>query len=330
MNRYVSTFTTGFGSVVKKLLMRDLAGVKIIKIQDGFIQYSFNGNYQQIKKLIYLNNTFSVLTEFKGNNLSFGAMVKQTARTKHRLRIQKGTCRVRFSRENQFQKVPDTVRQLAEKQIKEYPGMQIDRIHPDTEIWYIIRSEGIGFCGQLLTRRAATEKNLHKGELRPEFAYLMCSGITIRKGSTVCDPFCGYGAIPRQLLHFPAKKIIASDIDEEKIRLLRKTAWAGQKRISLRTADAASLRYLADHSVDTVITDPPWGCYDNISDIREFYGIMLKEILRIIKKDGAIVVLSARKEEFTDACGAYPVKIINQIHTLVNGKKAALYILRPL
>lgn len=54
----------------------------------------------------------------------------------------------------------------------------------------------IGFFGKLLRKRKITEKTLHKGELRPEFALLMCAFAGIKQNEILCDPFAGYGSIP--------------------------------------------------------------------------------------------------------------------------------------
>lgn len=331
MGIFISTFTTGFGSVVRRQLESDLPGAKVLDLYDGFVKYCFDGNYRAIDKLIYLNNSFYVLAEYKGKKPSFPEMVNQISRKKCRFLIPQGSCRVRFSRENQFQKVENGTTRLAEKHIRQNSRLRIDRVNPTTEIWYIIRSEGVGFCGQLLSKRSATEKTLHKGELRPEFAFLMCSLARPARRSTVCDPFCGYGSIPKQLLtHFPVQKVIAADIDRDKVRQLKREAWAKQSNLDLIVADATALTALADNSVDAVITDPPWGFYENIENIQGFYVEILRELSRITKKNGTITVLSARKEEFESACLHCSLKIKCKINTLVNGKKAAVFVLRPI
>lgn len=331
MGIFISTFTTGFGSVVRRQLESDLPGAKVLDLYDGFVKYRFDGNYRAIDKLIYLNNSFYVLAEYKGKKPSFPEMVNQISRKKCRFLIQQGSCRVRFSEKNKFQKVENGTIRLAEKHIRQNSHLQIDRVNPTTEIWYIIRSEGIGFCGQLLSKRSTTEKTLHKGELRPEFAFLMCSLAKPSQHSTVCDPFCGYGSIPKQLLkYFSVKRVVAADIDRDKIKQLKREAWARQSNLDLIVADATALTDLADNSIDAVITDPPWGYYENIENIHDFYVEILKELTRITKKNGTITILSARKEEFESACQLCSVKIINKINTLVNGKKAIVFVLRPI
>ena len=70
--------------------------------------------------------------------------------------------------------------------------------------------------------REFTEKNLNKGELRPEIAYLICSFSDIHPNENILEPFCGYGSIPIQLVKkFHFNHLFACDIDEHKISLLK-------------------------------------------------------------------------------------------------------------
>nr|MCR4577815.1 methyltransferase domain-containing protein [Clostridiales bacterium] len=290
--------------------------------------FRYEGDWRTVRSVIYLNNIFAVLDRFSGGRVSFPGMVAATASRRHRFPLTKGSFRVRFSRENRFEKVDAGVARQAEKHVTDFSGLRIDRVKPTTELWYIIRSEGVGFYGQLLFKREATEKNLNPGELRPEFCRLMIACAPPERGAVVCDPFCGYGAIPRQLLSgFEVGRVMASDIDRGKVERLRREDWAKSPRLDLRAADALRLEHLQDGAADAVITDPPWGYYEDIGDIAEFYERMLRELLRVTRPGSSLVVLSARKQEFAAACDQLGIGIFRQVDTLVNGKKAAVFVL---
>lgn len=325
MAEYISTFTTGFKSAVESQITKDLTNVKIIAAYDGLIHYEFAGQHHEINRLVYFNNTFYILKCFK-NGETFGKMVNAVCKGRHSFIINEGTFRVRFSKENQFAKVDKGVTSLAEKHVTKNSKLLLDRLNPTTEIWYIIRSENVGYCGQLISKRAATEKNLNKGELRPEFAYLMCCCTDITQESVVCDPFCGTGAIPKQLVRsFQPKTVLASDRDNEKIEQLENELGAETHGLQLFIADALCLKEIEDSSVDIIITDPPWGFFEEIADISEFYVLMLREMKRVLRESGKVVLLSARKEEFTKALSSLGVLSFEKIDTLVNGKKAAVF-----
>ena len=55
---------------------------------------------------------------------------------------------------------------------------------------------------------------------------------------------------------------------------------------------------------------------------------MFDSLLRILKDDGKIVILTARKEELEKSAGEKNLKIEKSLHTLINGKKASLYMLK--
>ena len=330
MAEFISSFITGFQDVVAADLPARLKGVKILGVYDGLIHYSYSGNSRDLEKIIYFNNTFFLLKFMKGKGATFPAMVGAIASEKKYYLINKGTFRVRFVQENQFAKVDKALVRKAEDAVLNNSKLKIDRVSPETEIWYSIRREGFGFCGQLISKREFTEKNLNKGELRPEIAYLICSfaGICGSGEEVLADPFCGYGSIPVQLAKkFRFKKLYASDIDEEKIKMVsQKKQLAGNDSVEVFVQDALKAERIADKSLDLVITDPPWGYYEDIGDINKFYAQMFASFRRILKDDGRLVILSARKEEIEKAASDAKFSIENSLHTLVNGKKASLYL----
>ena len=170
MAEFVSSFATGFEDVVAADFPHAVKGVKIIKVYDGFVHYRFDGNSRDLEKVIYFNNTFFVIKTFK--NANFKMMVNAVVQQKHYYLINKGTFRVRFVQENQFAKVDKTVARKAEETVLANSKLSVDRLSPSTEVWYSIRRDGFSFCGELIAKREFTEKNLNKGELRPEVAWV--------------------------------------------------------------------------------------------------------------------------------------------------------------
>lgn len=327
MAEFISSFITGFQHVVEKNLPQILAGVKILHVFDGLIHYQYAGDSHNLDKIIYFNNTFFVLKTMKGKGLNFPSLVGAVSCEKKYYLINKGTFRVRFQNENQFVKVDKNISKKAEETVLHNSKLHLDRLSPTTEIWYSIRREGFAFCGQLISNREFTEKNLNKGELRPEIAYLICCYADLNQDDVVAEPFCGYGSIPVQLIKkFRFQKLFASDIDKEKISInMQKKQLKDNPQIELSVNDAFVLPQIIDRSVDVVITDPPWGYFEQIDDIGEFYKKMFTSFKRILKENGRMIILSARKDEIEKAALEMNVQILSSLHTLVNGKKASLY-----
>lgn len=327
MAEFISSFITGFQHVVEKNLPQILAGVKILHVFDGLIHYQYAGDSHNLDKIIYFNNTFFVLKTMKGKGLNFPSLVGAVSSEKKYYLINKGTFRVRFQNENQFVKVDKNISKKAEETVLHNSKLHLDRLSPTTEIWYSIRREGFAFCGQLISKREFTEKNLNKGELRPEIAYLICCYADLNQDDVVAEPFCGYGSIPVQLIKkFRFQKLFASDIDKDKISInMQKKQLKDNPQIDLSVNDAFVLPQIIDRSVDVVITDPPWGYFEQIDDIGEFYKKMFTSFKRILKENGRMIILSARKDEIEKAALEMNVQILSSLHTLVNGKKASLY-----
>lgn len=327
MSEFISSFITGFQDVVYEDLPVRLPGVKILNIFDGLVHYKYDGNSRNLEKIIYFNNTFFVLKTMKGKGLNFPSLVGAVAAENKYYIITKGTFRVRFVQENQFAKVDKNIARKAEETVLRNSKLQLDRLSPSTEIWYNIRREGFAFCGQLITKREFTEKNLNKGELRPEIAYFISCFADIQKDDIILEPFCGYGSIPVQIAKkFHYQKLFASDIDEQKIKLVaEKKQLCGNENINVSVQNAFELKNIPDKYADVIISDPPWGYYEDIGDICEFYTKMLNSFERVLKKGGKLVILTARKEEFESSISNFNYTLIKSLHTLVNGKKASLY-----
>lgn len=329
MAEFVSTFTTGFKKVVEKNLPEIVSGCKILNIYDGIVHYKFNGNSHDLEKVVYFNNTFFVIKSWCNFSGNFSTMVNDFCSENKYLLISKGSFRTRFVRENQFEKIDKKLVIKVEENVLKRSKLKIDRVSPSTEIWFNIRREGFAFCGQLISKREFTEKNLNKGELRPELAYLMCCFAELKENDVIAEPFCGYGSIPIQLAKkFRFLHLYVSDIDEEKITALKEKKYFKQNDfVSIEVQDAFSLKQIKDNSVDVIISDPPWGFFEDVGDIALFYDKMFCSFKRILKNNGKMIILSARKDELEYAAEKNNYKIIEKVDTLVNGKKACVYMI---
>lgn len=328
MAQFVSSFITGFQDVVRSDLEKRFPKIKILSVFDGLIYYQYDGNSHDLEKIIYFNNTFFVIKAWKTKNgqFSFNQMVGEVSKIKSYYLISKGTFRCRFIQENQFAKVDKNIAKKAEEIVLHNSKLQIDRVSPSTEFWYSIRREGFAFCGQLISKREFTEKNLNQGELRPELAYLICSYADFDENDVVLEPFSGYGSIPVQLAKkFRFSKLFLSDLDEAKIENLKEKKQLKAENVDVRCCSAFELKHLDDKSVGCIITDPPWGYFEEVGDITEFYKKMFTEFKRVLIDEKSIVILSARKAEIEKAAEEMNVQILSSLNTLVNGKKASVY-----
>lgn len=326
MAEYISIFTTGFSEVISKSLVKLLPGAKVLKVYDGLVDYLYNGSEENIKNMVVFNNSYLVIKKFQGKNSEMTSMAKNIIILDKLPKSQK-KFRIRYSQNNQFVGINKTYTQQIERKISKLTNAKIDRVCPETEYWFIKRSENVGFFARLLQKRKFTEKNLNKGELRPELAYLMCILGEFKKSTIVMDPFAGYGAIPKQVnKYFPFKQLYVSDVNPEHIKLLN-SLFKNKHNVNVTLRNALNMQDIKDNMVDLIITDPPWGYYEKIDNIEQFYIDMFKEFCRVIKKNGKLVILSARKDEFELVLSKQKYIIYEKIDTLINGKKASIYVI---
>jgi tRNA (guanine6-N2)-methyltransferase len=343
MKTFASTFAAGLKDVVKEMLIGAFPEVKILLELDGLIVFRGTISTDQLKTIRFANNSFVVLRMFqdlrddpitemlaavlKDENLK--TIVKANIGTKKRRAF-----RLIASRENQFVSIDQDLRNALERNFTKIHGLTVDRGRPDTEFWLLYRSEGYGFFLFRLTQQPAFQHVLEKGELGPEIAYTLCYLSEPNNDDIFLDPFCGYGSIPlERAVSFPYNMIFAFDNDPGKKRLVRSRV--KESRIKgmfiVKTENALNMKTFEDGFVHKIVTDPPWGFYKELPpDIDNFHSSMLEEFCRVLKRDGILVILTARKEEFEQALSTYKheLRLVKKLDILVSGKKAAIYKVR--
>ena len=308
MYQLAAVFSPGFEKVIPNAINDILPDAENIKVSSGFVKFSLNKNPFRAVNADFLNNSFLVLKEWTPKSPAGKAPAFEVMANKIRipenllpeiLKQKYKTFRLRFSAANVFTSVNKNVMANVEKQISVQTGMRPDRLGGDTEFWFLTRNDGYACFALRMTKKQSTEKYLEKGELRPEFVTLLAAFAGLlgkpkdSSNLTILDPFAGYGGIVKKLSQmFPKAEIFASEIDKELASKLK----------NCRQADVENLSYISDSTIDFVITDPPWGFWQgDLRDdkkLRSLYDGMLKEIFRVTKTGGSVLILTAAKEIF--------------------------------
>jgi 23S rRNA G2445 N2-methylase RlmL len=335
--RYCSTFITGFGDLIKDIIPRQLPGATIETLLDGLVVYRSSAPDTEIQKLRFFNNSFLVLGQSRCSGqqnveqhvkrLFDKAQLKPAASVVARKGIR--TFRVIVSKENSTVAIAPKLMVGFEKNIARQLKLHVNRSLPDIEFWFLIRSEGLCLFGLRLTAigKQRTRKYA-QGELRQELAHLLCVLSEPCGDDLFLDPFCGSGAIVLERLnHFPYKQIWAGDIDPEHVAALQRRT-ASRKNVRIAQLDALNLTGMASHSLNKIVTDPPWGFFKATElDFSAFYERMLSEFRRVLSPGGVAVVLVGRKEEFESALASAreDFRLLQNYNILVSGKKAGVY-----
>lgn len=337
MNRFFGTFISGTGEIVEGILRQRLKDLRILALLDGAVEFETAVPYSDLN-LFCFHNLFWVLhkkeapaeeplddylRELLGAKAGWSEAGKNSPKIK--------SFRLVTSRQNQLVSVDPALRGSMEQKLSRLSGLRVDRSRPDTEFWVLSRSEGVFYFLKRLSRHMAYDKLLDPGELHPELAYMMCWLTAPKHTDVVLDPFCGYGAIPLQRARrFPFTKLYAFDNAEEPLARTREKLPRKNPAILVERHDALALgEVLPPESVDAVITDPPWGIFQEVGmELGEFYRRMIRELELLLRPGGKLVLLTARGEELSEALKTAPALALQRkYHILVSGKKSGLYLL---
>jgi tRNA (guanine6-N2)-methyltransferase len=338
MNTYFSTFVPGLGGAVNNALERELGDVKITLLLDGLVVYESSESLSKIRDLRFFNNTFVLFALFRTESRPPQFLIRKVLEnpevvpdTLVGVNKKHSTFRIITSEENKLVPLNKNLLSRAEMLIEKKLKLSVNRSLPDLEIWFLTRKEGYGFFGLRITKKPNYEKLLHKGELRPELAHMLCIIADLKYSDILLDPFAGYGAIPIECARsFGVNKIFAGENDEKVYSILREKILKMNLNIVAGRWDALHLHFLAENSIDKIVTDPPWGLYGNSkADIKKLYSKMLHEFARVLKPAGTMVVLTSQKELFEELVfQSKGYKLREKYNILVSGKKAGIYIVK--
>ena len=314
-----ATFITGLQDPISNWIKQEKHRVKMIL--DGACLFEASTNRNKIINEPYFFNMFSVLSQGAG---TIEHLMKKVLLKPPQMRKSRGTFRIVTSKENQLIAVDKKLRNDVEMLITAKTGMIPERRGGGKEFWFLSRSEGITL---FMERHPPVhipnemnkskwgpvifdEKKLKKGELRPQLAYCLNRLAEPSPDDVMIDPFCGYGAVTRsRAIYFPCREIHALDI---------KPAVKNIKKADIR--DLPSI--FPPQSVDVIVTDPPWGLYDNEADISALYASLSAACKYVLKPGGRAVILTAQKEILQNWQPEARYDI------LVSGQKAAIFVIR--
>jgi predicted RNA methylase len=354
LNRYYGSFAPGLQGFIAEILGERLPGLKIVKLLEGALIFDTALSYDRLNFFCF-NNIFQVIgmencrgegESWIGGALARGRGSRVIGENSRKIR----SFRVIFSRENVPASLSGRLRGEAEACIARESGLAVNRSRPDTEFWFLYRREGgegpdgpaktartggrggLGLFMKRLTRHPSFDKSLHRGELPPPIAWILCRLSNPKAGERVADPFCGYGSIPEaRLRYFPPGEFFASDIDGGALARSRdKFREGAPHKCHFNRIDAGELnRIIPPASLDAIITDPPWGFHEKLPcPPEEFYTGFLAVFSGLLKAGGTGVFLCGRGEELRIAGEKNGFTLARSIPILLSGRKAGILVLK--
>ena len=295
---------------------------------------------KQLSSIRYLNNCYLVIAQLKPTgDLANSARMLSVDQDWHEAILQsvepkERTFRLVLSDDSQLVGGDREVAARLCSTIQRLTNLQHAPRGGDVEFWLLRRRSNQVFLCKRLSRRSRTEKILHKGELRPELAHLLCLLSEPQLNDVFLDPFAGSGAIPFARTHYPYDMIFAFDNEEENLHLMRVRIKDGnalrtRKRspLILGKHDARNLKKLEIGFIDKVVTDPPWGFFDtSLQDLKGFYRSVLDELCRVTKTGGILVLLLGDRDLAEELSHHFhdDIEMLETYGLLVAGKKATV------
>lgn len=334
--KYVGTFGSGWTNQIVKIFTKKFLNIKILNVNDGLIIFETSENLD-VNRLYFFNNVYLLLDMYKYSNYDFNNNISEMIK-KINLNYSEIKLNLSGKKYNNFKIIGILKNQPCsidynnilklEKNISKGLKINVGQRKHDLDFIFLQRNEDYIYFLLKLTYNRKTEKDLKKGTLRPELSYLLADYADIKEDDIVLDPFCGSGAIPKEIVkHFKYNMCFASDIDEAKIQLLKNEYKKNNKKLFIKNLDALDLNKFDDNFIDVIVTDPPWNIYEKSNtDFKQFYLKMLSEMSRVLKKNGRAIILMGNIVDFEYALNNNSNFIqSDSLSILVNGKKAKVY-----
>ncbi|NTV31495.1 methyltransferase [candidate division WWE3 bacterium] len=328
--RYIITTVSGLESAAEREIKQGITDIKVLTKSSGLLAITTSAKPSTIRRFRFINNAFLCLNEYQETNTtnllqSVKNVMPHVSDLSRLFEFVPKTFRIVVSHENEIIRPDQAARNQLEHHISQSTKLSLDIHEADIEFWLIIRREGFSFWTIRLTR---TRHKTHPGELRPELANMMGTLAHLNKSDVVLDPFCGFGAIPFEIVrNFAIQECIAFDKDPQTIHRIQLTATHERLPIKAQTIDIQQMS-LPDRSIDAVITDPPWGMFHQLAEgVDEFYRVMIEQCARVLKTEGRLVLLTGAKEIASKLLNESDQFVIKeQYDILVSGQKAILIV----
>jgi 23S rRNA G2445 N2-methylase RlmL len=204
------------------------------------------------------------------------------------------------------------------------------------EVWLTIHGRR-AWCGLRLSDRTMRHRSYKlehvPASLRPTVAAAMVRLLHPRPRQIILDPLCGAGTLLAELWDSrrpsgssrdrPDIIVFGGDIDSRALRAAR----GNLQRLghcSLIRWDAARLP-LPDHSVDGILSNPPFGKQlGRPEEMRSFYAGLIRELNRVLRTHGQAVLLASDFNALKEAASKVGWKPGRQFRLRILGQLATL------
>lgn len=320
MKKYFITFQTGTSDIVKRVLTE--SRITVEEISDGIAVISTSKSPKELEAFGFINHVYLLIskTVFKGSIEKTVSSVSVRGFEIPPSFFKGRNFKVRVSYIGQTVSFNRKALAELEGHIARNYKLKLDTEGKCNEFWFYMRENRNVYFGLKLTDTKSKDVDRKKGQLKSSIGSIMVSMAKLGSTSVILDPFCGSGGISDEILKAPFKKLIINDINDEAVRLLKKK-YAGNQKVIIHRGDYASIQ-ISKGTVDIIITDPPWGEFEQGIDFKE----MAYVFQMWLKPKGKLIVLVSNNlhEELVYTFEMLGFEVSNIFGTLIGGNKAKI------
>jgi len=172
--------------------------------------------------------------------------------------------------------------------ISKFSHVKVELENPDVTVYLIFTDEEnfFGFSKQIKIKNRPKKVKKYPHELDWKLTRVMINLIGLKKGETVCDPFCGTGTT---LLEAESMGIhaIGLDFDEKMYEITKNNLAINKYKSKIFKSDFQELIKISK-KFDAIVTDLPYGIASKTSEKPEK---ILKRLLAILPKHKRIAIM---------------------------------------
>jgi 16S rRNA G966 N2-methylase RsmD len=273
-------------------------------------------------------NVFHVLATIPRNALA--ADLQQLSRalgttTRPDRLPRQGTFRLRIHSDGRFASHDSAPARKLEADLTDWSGLRAARGSARTEFW-VIRRRGLSES-VLTTKLTAGNERVPAGVLRPEVCASLARIVSLDDASLVMDPFAGSGAVGIACLEAGAARVWLNDSNPAALHGLKGLPRSLRERIHATALDFRDLD-VATASVAAIVTDPPWGHYDQLDTlIASLYADFANFAVGALVTGGPLVVMTgADADAIQSLTSRKELELIDSFPVLINGRKTQIVV----
>lgn len=327
--RYYVQFPAGTGELVAASLGSHVDRPDVVYADESSMIFESDTRPSQVVRMPFVKNSFTVIVDTPRGDIDEGVLEIADSLRYDGLDAYADTFRVMFHVDGELIPVSPRAKRALESEITDASGQRMVGRGSGEEYWVVGRTD---FDHLMLCRRHIRPKRAAKaaGAISHELSSLLVAASKPHRDDVFLDPFAGSGSFTNARMSFPAKRIVYSDADLKRLSEGFPRSVRESRDIEFLSDDALALPSFKDREVDVIITDPPWGEYDELPmPLPEFLEAMARSFDRVLNRStGRFVLLVARKaaEETQKALTGNNLAVGSIHEILVNGHPATVLV----